>query len=158
MWSAAFGTRWILSVFIHSSLSSSFTLSSSSAYCSVSGKHSMLKCVFSRHEYSVLFEMWADRGQAEGISDHSAALCSSNSTQCSIMAYVGKECKNEWIYVYMQRRGPRFNPWAEKIPWRRQWQTSPVFLPGESHGQRSLVSYNPWGHRVKNDWSDWAQT
>ena len=34
--------------------------------------------------------------------------------------------------------GPGFNPWVEKIPWRRKWQPSPVFLPGESHGQRSL--------------------
>ena len=35
-----------------------------------------------------------------------------------------------------------FNP--GKIPWRRSWQESPVFLPGESHGQRSLVGYGPW--------------
>ena len=34
-----------------------------------------------------------------------------------------------------------------KIPWRRTWQPTPVFLPGESHGQRSLVGYNPWGHK-----------
>ena len=40
---------------------------------------------------------------------------------------------------------PEFNPWIGKIPWRRTWQPTPVFLPGESHGQRSLVGYNPWG-------------
>ena len=34
---------------------------------------------------------------------------------------------------------------GRKIPWRRAWQSSPVFLPGESHGQRSLVGYSPWG-------------
>ena len=34
-----------------------------------------------------------------------------------------------------------------KILWRRAWQPTPVFLPGESHGQRSLVGYNPWGHK-----------
>ena len=34
-----------------------------------------------------------------------------------------------------------------KIPWRREWQPSPVFLPGESHGQRRLVGYSPCGHR-----------
>ena len=33
----------------------------------------------------------------------------------------------------------RFSPWVRKIPWRRAWQPTPVFLPGESHGQRSLV-------------------
>ena len=40
-----------------------------------------------------------------------------------------------------------FNPWLGKIPWRRKWQPPPVFLPGESHGQRSLVGYSPWGHK-----------
>ena len=34
---------------------------------------------------------------------------------------------------------------VRKIPWRREWQPTPVFLPGEFHGQRSLVGYSPWG-------------
>ena len=38
--------------------------------------------------------------------------------------------------------------WVGKIPWRRKWQPTPVFLPGESHGQRSLAGYSPWSHRV----------
>ena len=38
-------------------------------------------------------------------------------------------------------RKHRFDPWIEKIPWRRAWQPTPVFLLGESHGQRSLVGY-----------------
>ena len=37
-----------------------------------------------------------------------------------------------------------FNPWVRKIPWRRKWQPTPVFLPGESRGQRSLGGYSPW--------------
>ena len=36
-----------------------------------------------------------------------------------------------------------FDPWVRKIPWRRKWQPTPVFLPGKSHGQRSLVGYSP---------------
>ena len=40
-----------------------------------------------------------------------------------------------------------FNPWVGKIPWRRAWQPTPVFLPGESHGQRSLAGCSPWGHK-----------
>ena len=40
-----------------------------------------------------------------------------------------------------------FNPWIGKIPWRRKGQLAPVFLPGKSHGQRSLVGYSPWGLR-----------
>ena len=40
---------------------------------------------------------------------------------------------------------PRFNPWVGKIPWRRKSQPTPVFLPGRSHQQRSLIGYSPWG-------------
>ena len=46
----------------------------------------------------------------------------------------------------------RLNPWVRKIPWRRVWQPTPLFLPGESHGQRSLVGYSPWSQRVRHDW------
>ena len=38
-----------------------------------------------------------------------------------------------------------FNPWVGEIPWRRKWELTLVFLPGESHGQRSLVGYGPYG-------------
>ena len=44
----------------------------------------------------------------------------------------------------------RDTAWVRKIPWRRAWQPSPVFLPGKSRGQRSLVGYNLWGHRVRH--------
>ena len=40
-----------------------------------------------------------------------------------------------------------FDPWVRKIPCRRKWQPSPVFLPGEFRGQRSLMGYSPWGHK-----------
>ena len=40
-----------------------------------------------------------------------------------------------------------FDPCVGKIPWRRAWQPTPVFLPGKSHGQRSLVGYSPWGRK-----------
>ena len=41
----------------------------------------------------------------------------------------------------------KFDPWVRKISWRRKWQPTSVFLPGESHGQRSLVGYSPWGRK-----------
>ena len=47
-------------------------------------------------------------------------------------------------YVCQCRRC-RFSPLVGKIPWRRKWQPTLVFLPGQSHGQRSLVDYSPWG-------------
>ena len=37
--------------------------------------------------------------------------------------------------------------WVRKIPWKRKWQFTPVYLSGKSHGQRSLAGYSPWGHR-----------
>ena len=40
-----------------------------------------------------------------------------------------------------------FDPWVSKIPWRRAWQPTPVVLPGESHGQRSLADYSPQSRR-----------
>ena len=41
----------------------------------------------------------------------------------------------------------QFNPWVGQISWRRKWQPTPVFLPGKSHGWRSLVGYSPWGYK-----------
>ena len=59
--------------------------------------------------------------------------------------------------IYMQcrsHRRRRFHPRVRKIPWRRKWQPTSLYLPGESHGQRSLVDYSPIGsQRV---WQDWA--
>ena len=49
-----------------------------------------------------------------------------------------------------RRRG--FDPWVGKIPWRRKWQHSPIFVAGNSHGKRSLEGYKPQGHkRVQYD-------
>ena len=46
-----------------------------------------------------------------------------------------------------QCRRLEFHPWVRKIPWRRRWQPTPVFLPGEFCGQSSLAGCSPWGHR-----------
>ena len=52
----------------------------------------------------------------------------------------------------LQLRRCKFDPQVGKIPWRRKWQPTPVFLLEKSHGQRSLVDYSLWGHkRVRND-------
>ena len=47
----------------------------------------------------------------------------------------------------LQCRRPGFNPRVGKIPWGKEWQSTPILLPGESHGQRSLVGYSPWGRK-----------
>ena len=47
--------------------------------------------------------------------------------------------------TYLQCRRSRSSPWVKKIPWRREWLPTPVFLPKEFHGQRSLAGYSPQG-------------
>ena len=48
---------------------------------------------------------------------------------------------------HLQCRRLGFNPWLEKIPCKRKWQSTQVFLPGKSHEQRSMVGYSPWGRK-----------
>ena len=56
--------------------------------------------------------------------------------------------------ICLQCGRPGFDPWVGKIPWRRKWQPTPVFLPGESHGWRSLVGYSPRGCK-ESDTTEW---
>ena len=58
---------------------------------------------------------------------------------------------------YRRHKRCGFDPWVGKIPWRGEWQPTPVFLPGESHEQRSLAGYSPWGHR-ESDTTDFILT
>ena len=73
---------------------------------------------------------------------------------------------NHWIYKLIlgaswcsdgkesacQCKRHGFDSWIERIPWRRKWQSTPVFLPGKFHRQRSLASCSPWSfERVGHD-------
>ena len=49
--------------------------------------------------------------------------------------------------LFRRHKRGRFCPWVRKILWRRKQQPTPVFLPGEFHGQRSLAGCSPWGHK-----------
>ena len=51
---------------------------------------------------------------------------------------------------YRRRKRHGFICWVGKIAWKRAWQPTPVFLPGESRGQGSLSSHIPWGHKVSD--------
>ena len=53
------------------------------------------------------------------------------------------------VVVWQCKRHKRcgFDPWVRKMPWNRKWQLTSVFLPGKSHGQKSLAGYSPWGHK-----------
>ena len=56
--------------------------------------------------------------------------------------------------IHLQWRRPRFSLWVEKIPWRREWQPTPVFSPGEFHELRSLVGYSS-GSLKESDTTEW---
>ena len=72
--------------------------------------------------------------------------CSSLWRKCRLARWLsGKES--------CQCRKCSFDLWIGKIPWRRKWQPTLVFLSGKSHGQRSLVGCSPWGLRVRPDWA-----
>ena len=62
----------------------------------------------------------------------------------------------QMVNFCLQCRWPGFDPWVGKIPWRRKWQPTPVFLPGKSHGLRILLGYSPWGRKSQTWLSDWA--
>ena len=53
--------------------------------------------------------------------------------------------------MWLQCGRHRLHPWVEKIPFRRKWQPTAIFLPGESHGQRSLVGYSLQGCKVRHN-------
>ena len=50
----------------------------------------------------------------------------------------------QWERIHLQFRRCRFDSWVRKIPWRRKWQPTPVFLPGKPHEQKSLAGYRKW--------------
>ena len=62
-----------------------------------------------------------------------------------------------WIMtppIHLLKPQSGFNPWVRKILWGRKWQPTPVFLPGESHGQRSLAGYSPWSRKSQTQFSN----
>jgi len=92
-------------------------------------------------QYSCL-ENSTDRG-ACWVTVHRVAKTQtwlSNYHWASLVALVVKN-----LPQYKRHKRCRFDSWVGKIPWRRKWQATPVFLPGEAHGQRSLVGNSAWG-------------
>ena len=74
-----------------------------------------------------------------------------------VPSFPGGAGSKEYACQSRRCKRPEFDP-QEDFPWRTKWQPTLVFLPGESHGQRSLVGFSPWGHRVGHYWSDLSQS
>ena len=64
-----------------------------------------------------------------------------------ISDFLGGTSGKEFACQCRRHKSHGFAPCVKKIPWRRKWQLTPGSLPGESHGQRSLAGYSPWGHK-----------
>ena len=79
---------------------------------------------------------------------HNENSCVST-TSASFEGFPGGTSGKESTFPCGRWKRLGFDSWVQKIPWRRAWQPSPVFLPGESHGQRSLEGYPAWG---LNEW------
>ena len=70
----------------------------------------------------------------------------------SFIFFVYLQCTHFFQPFIYHNLDSQLLPWILLLIWRRKWQATPAFLPGKSHGQRTLVSYSPWGHkRVGHD-------
>ena len=88
-------------------------------------------------------------------SDLAAAAAAA--AACHILGFPGGASGEEPACQYRRCKRHRFNPWVGKIPWRRAWQLTPVFLPGEFHGQEEPGGLWTMGlQRVRHNWSDLA--
>ena len=71
--------------------------------------------------------------------------------------HIPKCFRFNFVYFLVAQKGNNlpaiWETWVRKIPWRREWLLTPVFLPGEFHGQRSLTVYSPWSQRVRLNWA-----
>ena len=75
-------------------------------------------------------------------------VCVTESLGCTLKTLPGDfPGDSDGTIVCLQCWRPRFDPWVGKIPWRRKWQRTPVFLPGKFHGWRTLIGYYQRGHK-----------
>ena len=80
-------------------------------------------------------------------STNTSSICLFNLIILTLYYYLRFPCGSDGKEICLPCGRPRFDPWVGKIPWGRVWQPTPVFPLEESHGQRSLVGYSPWGRK-----------
>ena len=127
-----------------------FPLFSSCLFHSLSLTCSPIPCVFQSTGLLILNQIWNGKKQVQ----YSFLL----TQECNYHQHVKFKCTNSEVYIVLrlpwwlsgkeftcQCRRCGLDPWVGKVPWRRKWQPTPVFLPGKPHGLRSLVGGSPWG-------------
>ena len=116
-------------------------------------------CLFNSYAEYIMQNARLDEAQT-GIKSARRNIKTSDMQMTTLMGESKEELKSLLMNVKeeSEKAGLKLNIQKTKImasspmPWRRAWQPTTVFLPGESHGQRSLVGYSPWGHkRVRRD-------
>ena len=73
---------------------------------------------------------------------------------CLLLSFPGGTSSKELTVRCRRHKRCTFHPWVGKIPWRRKWQPTPIFLPGEPHGWRSLAGFSSWGC-TESDTTEW---
>ena len=97
--------------------------------------------------------VWASTRYAAFTEGGGRLLCGSSPTltSCqplsSLEGFPSGAAGEEPTCQYRRLKRCGFDPWVRKLSWRREWQPTPVLLPGKSHGQRSLAGYRPWSHK-----------
>ena len=93
-----------------------------------------------------LFTDWATREDHEHEFEQTLGNSEGQGSLARCSPWDHKESDmTEWLNNSNWWHG--FDPWIGKISWNRKWQPAPIFLPGLSHGQRSLAGCNPWGRK-----------
>ena len=83
---------------------------------------------------------------------HKSLLCARPCARGLLWELSGKESGCQW----RRHKRCRFDPWVGKIPWKRKRPPTPGFLPGKSHGQRSLTGYSSWGQEGSDTTEQWS--
>ena len=100
--------------------------------------------------YSSVNQLYINSSTLFQILSPGRPLQSTEQSSCAIqqvllryLFYVGFPGVSDGKRICLQCRRPGFDPWVRTIPWKKEWQPAPIFLPGESHGLRSLMGCSP---------------
>ena len=80
-------------------------------------------------------------------TDNTSVVFSKHYWTDSFLSFSGVSSDKESTCHWRRCKIHGFDPWVCKIPWRRKWQHTPVFLPGESRGQKNMAGHSPWSHQ-----------
>ena len=117
----------------------------------------LIPCCWHVNDYMHFWKWWWVKRQV--VEFHNSIICNSfkwentitnisrMSKQITVNSYKKGFLGSSAVKICQCKRCG-FDPWVQKVPWKRKWQPVPVFLPGKSYGKRGLAGYSPWGHKT----------